>query len=35
MDNASIDVSDLNNGMYIVKIQNNNSIQTKKIQISK
>ena len=35
MDKTSIDVSDLNNGMYIIKIQNGNSIETKKIQISR
>ncbi|MDD2622542.1 MAG: T9SS type A sorting domain-containing protein [Bacteroidales bacterium] len=33
--NKEINVSDLNNGMYIVRIQKGESVQTKKIQIIK
>jgi hypothetical protein len=33
--NTEINISDLNNGMYIVRIQKEKSIQTKKIQIIK
>jgi hypothetical protein len=35
LDKSEINISDLNNGMYIVRIQRGQSVQTQKIQIIK